>query len=99
MVGVDGKHPRRLTREPDVVVGPPSFSPAAGLIAFPSQHKASRGWRPAPAAATGPAYNSYIQIVDLQGRARRKPLFLGTSGNDSDGFAYTTVAGGVGWGR
>lgn len=99
LVGVKGRGLRRLTREPGGVFEAPSFAPAGGLIAFPSRHPASRGWRPAPAQGTGPAYNAYVQVVDLRGREHRKPLFLGTSGNDSDGFGFSTVPGGVSWGR
>ena len=98
-----GRRMRQLTHH-GIAVGAATFSPNGKLIAFSSEHHPSSHWRPvtprkfcADGVCTGLYLNSYLQIIDRGGREHGKPLLLGTSGSDQDGFPWQTDPGGISW--
>jgi hypothetical protein len=85
-------------------VAAPAFSPDGRLIALNTDHDPSKQWPPVNADrycegsfCTGIQINVYLQIIDLQGRERSKPVYLGNTGTDQDGLGWATHAGGISW--
>lgn len=93
LISTSGKGLRRLTSH-RVAAAAPAFSPDGRLIALNTDHKPSKHW---PPKGSGIQSNVYLQIVDLQGHERRKPVYLGNIGADQDGFPFATDAGGISW--
>ncbi len=103
LISSTGAGLRRLTYH-QVAVAAPAFSPDGRLIALNTKHKPSKYWPPrntdgycSNGVCTGIFSNVYLQIIDLSGRERSKPVYLGNSGSDQDGFPWATDAGGISW--
>ena len=103
VINRSGKGLRRLTYH-QVAAEAPAFSPDGRLIALASDHKPSKYWPPlntdgycSNGVCTGIYTNVYLQVIDLGGNERRKPVYLGNTGADQDGFPWATDPGGVDW--
>lgn len=103
LISSTGAGLRRLTYH-RVAAAAPAFSPDGRLVALNTDHKPSKYWPPentdgycSNGVCTGIFSNVYLQIIDLTGHERGKPVYLGNSGSDVDGFANATDAGGISW--
>lgn len=103
LVSTTGTGLRRLTYH-HVAAAAPTFSPDGRLIALNTDHRPSKYWPPentdgycSNGVCTGIFANVYLQIIDLAGHERAKPVYLGNSGSDVDGFPWATDPGGVSW--
>ena len=103
LISTTGAGLRRLTYH-HVAAAAPAFSPDGRLIALNTDHKPSKFWPPentdgycSNGVCTGIFANVYVQIIDLGGHEQAKPVYLGNSGSDQDGFPWATDAGGISW--